>query len=138
MKPVSAEIRQEIAKKSATQTTGQNEGVAVVEFESSIDPTYIGNEVGDASYHTVVTVFEPDVERQNMEFDYLEELLSNPDNMELEIQRRQPARSATREKHPNASSKLPSGNRISRSDEIVKPKVQKSLKKLIVQKQVRL
>ena len=38
------------------------EGLAVIEFESSINPEFIGTEYGDTSYHTVVTVFEPDVE----------------------------------------------------------------------------
>ncbi|MBP3706373.1 MAG: hypothetical protein J6J13_03885 [Clostridia bacterium] len=71
----------------------KNEGVAVIEFESSIDPEFIGTEFGDTDYHTVVTLFEPDTERDGMPFDYAEELLSNPDNYELEIVRRQSARS---------------------------------------------
>lgn len=87
---------------------GGKEGVAVIEFESSIDPEFIGTEYGDTSYHTVVTVFEPDVERDGMEFDYAEELLANPDNIELDIKRRQLAGSATGEKHPNTSSESPS------------------------------
>ena len=84
------------------------EGLAVIEFESSINPDFIGTEYGDTSYHTVVTVFEPDVEREGVEFDYAEELLSNPDNIELEIKRRQSDESATGEKHPNTSKELPS------------------------------
>ena len=84
------------------------ESVAVIEFDSSIDPEYIGTEYGDTNYHTVVTVFEPDVERNGVEFDYAEELLSNPDNIELKIERRQSEGSATGEKHPNTSNELPS------------------------------
>ena len=86
------------------------ESVAVIEFDSSIDPEYIGTEFGDTDYHTVVTVFEPDAERNGMAFDYAEELLSNPNNIELKIERRQPVGSATGEKHPNTSSKLPSSS----------------------------
>jgi predicted transcriptional regulator len=84
------------------------ESVAVIEFESSIAPEFIGTEFGDTEYHTVVTVFEPDVERNGKSFDYAEELLSNPDNFELNIERRQHTRSATRTKQSNTSSKLPS------------------------------
>ena len=87
---------------------GGNEGLAVIEFDSSFDSESVGTEFGDTNYHTVVTVFEPDVERNGVEFDYAEELLSNPDNFELEIKRRQDDESATREKHPNTSSELPS------------------------------
>lgn len=111
------------------------EGVAVIEFDSSIDPNAIGTEFGDRNYHTVVTVFEPDVVRNGMEFDYVEELLSNPNNIELEIKRRLPARSATREKHPNTSSKLPSNDSISQisekstvSNEKVSSKIRESRK----------
>ncbi len=85
-----------------------NEGVAVVEFDSYIDSEFIGTEFGDTNYHTVVTIFEPDVEREGEPFDYAEELLENPNNFELEIEKRQSTGSATREKHPNTSSELPS------------------------------
>ena len=94
-----------------------SEGVAVIEFDSAIDSEAIGTEFGDTSYHTVVTVFEPDIVRNGIEFDYVEELLSNPNNIELQIKRRQPAGSATGEKHPNTSSELPSDNSISRTEE---------------------
>ena len=83
------------------------EGMAVIEFESSIDSEFIGTEFGDTNYHTVVTVFEPDVERQGEPFDYAEELLLNPDNYELEIEQRQPEGSAIGKKHPNTSNELP-------------------------------
>ena len=88
------------------------EGVAVIEFDSSFDPEAVGEEFGDNSFHTVVTVFEPDTDRYGMDFDYAEELLANPDNYELEIKRRQPAESATGEKHPNTSDELPSSGDI--------------------------
>ena len=52
----------------------------------------VGEKYGDTDYHTVVTIFEPDTERYGMPFDYVEELLSNPDNYELDIIRRQSIR----------------------------------------------
>ena len=51
-----------------------------------------------------------------MPFDYVEELLQNPNNRELDIIRRQPERSATGEKHPNTSNELPSNNSIPNQD----------------------
>ena len=56
----------------------------------------------------MVTVFEPDIERNGVSFDYAEELLLNPDNFELKIEKRQSTRSAIGKKHPNTSSELPS------------------------------
>ena len=85
-----------------------NEGLAVIEFENPREADAIGTEFGDTNYHTVVTVFEPDVERDGMPFDYAEELLDNPNNFALDIKRRQSNESATREKHPNTSNELPS------------------------------
>ncbi len=87
-----------------------NEGLAVVEFENPRNTDSIGQEFGDTKYHTVVTVFEPDVFRDGEPFDYAEELLSDPNNFELKIKRRQSTESATGEKHPNTSSKLPSAD----------------------------
>ena len=84
------------------------EGMAAVEFENPRNTDAIGEEFGETNYHTVITVFEPDVERNGMPFDYAEELLSDPNNYELEIKRRQADESATGEKHPNTSNELPS------------------------------
>ena len=103
------------------------EGMAVIEFDSSINPEAIGKEFGDTDYHTVVTVFEPDAERDGMPFDYAEELLQNPNNIELEIKRRQPSRSATREIHPNTSSELSSNATIPQSPQIASKNLQTSL-----------
>ena len=77
------------------------EAVAIIEFDSEIDPGAIGTEFGETKYHTVVTVFEPDMMRNGIEYDYAEELLSNSNNTMLEIVRKQPAQSATGEKSPN-------------------------------------
>ena len=84
------------------------EGMAAVEFENPRNTDAIGEEFGETNYHTVITVFEPDIERNGMPFDYAEELLSDPNNYELEIKRRQDDESATGEKHPNTSNELPS------------------------------
>lgn len=89
-----------------------SEGMAAVEFENPRKTDAIGYEYGETNYHTVVTVFEPDVERDGMPFDYVEELLANPNNYELAIKRRQNTESATGEKHPNASNELPYSNSI--------------------------
>ena len=94
-----------------------SEGVAVIEFDSALSSESIGKEHGDTNYHVVVTIFKPDTERNGVPFDYAEELLANPNNIELEIKRRQLARSATQEIHPNTSSKLPSANSIPHSTE---------------------
>ena len=94
-----------------------NNSVAVIEFESLLPDKAIGTDSGDVDYHTVVTVFEPDTMRDGVEFDYVEELLSNADNIPLTIERGHPARSATREIHPNTSSKLPSNGSISQNPE---------------------
>ena len=89
-------------------TSEGREGMAAVEFENPRNTDSIGTEYGEVNYHTVVTVFEPDVERHGMPYDYVEELLSDPNNYELKIERRQPTESATGEKHPNTSNELPS------------------------------
>ena len=104
-----------------------NEGVAVIEFESSINPEYIGREYGDTRYHTVVTIFEPDVERDGMPYDYAAELLDNPNNIELDIKRRQSAGSAIGKKHPNTSNELPSKDIITENSEKSSGEVKNSL-----------
>ncbi len=94
---------------------------------NQIDPEAIGTEFGETKYHTVVTVFEPDTVRNDVEYDYAEELLLNPNNTMLEIERKQPARSATRENHPNTSSKLLSDDMITVNSEKSSGKTQYSL-----------
>ena len=98
------------------------EGVAVIEFDSAIDPEFVGAEYGDTGYHAVVTVFQPDVERDGMAFDYAEELLSNSDNIELKIERRQSEGSATQANQPNTSNELPYNNSIRNEGEKVNSK----------------
>lgn len=103
-----------------------SEGAAVIEFENPRRQEAIGKKYGDTDFHTVVTVFEPDTIRNGEEFDYVDELLSNPNNQWLDIVKRQPTRSATGEKVPNASSKLPSGNSIAQKSEKSTPLAKKS------------
>lgn len=64
-------------------SNGDKDAMAVIEFDSSIDNEFIDATAGETEYHTVVTVFEPDVERYGVPFDYAEELLLNPNNFEL-------------------------------------------------------
>ncbi len=61
------------------------ECVAVIEFDSSINENYIVKDGKGEEYHTTVTVFEPDVMRDGMPFDYAEYLLSKDTNNEVEI-----------------------------------------------------
>lgn len=63
---------------------GDGENVAVIEFDSTMGSGTIGTEFGDTKYHTVVTVFQPDTVRDGMGYDYMEELLSDPNNFALE------------------------------------------------------
>ena len=67
------------------------ECVAVIEFDSVIDPKYIVNDGKGEEFHTTVTVFEPDVVRDGMPFDYAEYLLSKSTNRELDIIKESPA-----------------------------------------------
>lgn len=84
------------------------EALAVVEFENPRKTDAIGLEYGDTEFHTVVTVFVPDVMRDGMPYDHIEELLSDNNNYELEIKRRQSTESATGANQPNTFNELPS------------------------------
>ena len=50
------------------------EYVAIIEFDAEIDKKYIVEDGKWEKYHTTVTVFEPDVERDGEPFDYIEYL----------------------------------------------------------------
>ena len=90
-------------------TADGTEGTAIVEFVNPKEKDAIGREFGDVNFYTVDTIFEPDIEREGFEFDYIvDELLENPNNYLLEIKERQPEGSATGEIHPNTSNELPS------------------------------
>lgn len=79
----------------------EREGLAVVEFDPEFQDGVVGDEDGETVYHTVVTVFEPDTERYGYEFDYLNELLEDPNNYEIEIKKDSYNEGATGEIHPN-------------------------------------
>ena len=66
-------------------STAIGEGVAIVEFDSSLGEKNIGPEDGDVNYHTVVTVFDSDVSRDGFDYDYVEDVYSNPNNRVLDI-----------------------------------------------------
>ncbi len=61
------------------------ECVAVLEFDSEIDPNYIVKDGHGDEYHTTITVFEPDVSRKGRPFDYQDFLVMKDTNYELEI-----------------------------------------------------
>lgn len=61
------------------------ECVAIIEFDSEIDDKYVIKDGNGDEYHTTVTVFEPDIIRNNGPFDYIEYLLLRGSNQELEI-----------------------------------------------------
>ncbi len=89
------------------------EGLAVVELDAEIDSEFINEEFGESNFHTVVTVFEPDIERSGMPYDYVAELLEDRNNFELEIVRSQNPEDATQEKHPNIFDEPASSTSIS-------------------------
>ena len=77
------------------------ESVAIVEFNSSIEEKNIDNSDEESNFHTVVTVFTPDTERNGYEFDYVERLLENPDNYSIKEEKSTSDEGATGEKAPN-------------------------------------
>ena len=100
---------------------GDLDGLAVVEFENPRNTDAVGLEYGDINYHTVVTVFVPDDVRNDMPYDHLEDLLSDKNNYELEIIRRQPNESANGANQPNTSNELPSNDaNIAQNEPVVK------------------
>ena len=80
------------------------ECVAIVEFDSQIDKKYIIKDGHGEEYHTTVTVFEPDVERNGEPFDYIEYLLLRDGSRELEIVEKSPeSKTAYSETHATVS-----------------------------------
>ena len=61
------------------------EGDIAIEFDSFIESKYIIEDGNGEEYHTTVTIFSPDVERDGDAFDYAEYLSENPSNDELDI-----------------------------------------------------
>lgn len=66
------------------------ECVAIIEFDSYIEKDFIIEDDNGESFHTTVTIFEPDVTRNGEEFDYAEYLLMNYNNHELDIVKESP------------------------------------------------
>ncbi len=66
------------------------ECVAIIEFDSFIEKDFIIEDDNGESFHTTVTIFEPDVTRNGEEFDYAEYLLMNYNNHELDIVKESP------------------------------------------------
>ncbi len=61
------------------------ECVAVLEFDSSIDSDYLIKDGNGDEYNTTITIFEPDVTRKGVPYDYFEYLSSKRTNRVLEI-----------------------------------------------------
>ncbi len=113
-----------------------SEGVAVIEFDSEIDSRFVDDSYGDTKFHTAITIFKPDTERQGMPFDYAEELLENPNNIEIPIiKREQSARSATGEILPTLQDKLLSNDIIPQSESVVNTKAEKSFDGVVAAEQ---
>lgn len=66
------------------------ECVAVIEFDSYINADYIVPDGNGDEYHTTITVFEPDVMRKGVPYDYFEYLNSKKGNRVLEIAEESP------------------------------------------------
>lgn len=107
------------------------ECVAIIEFDSEIDPRYIIEDGKGEEYHTTVTVFEPDVTRDGLPFDYIDYLLeSKPkSNRMLDIKVESPkTETAYSETDATVSEKELSSNSISQNSEKSTPKAKFSLK----------
>lgn len=75
------------------------ECVAVIEFDSEMAKDDIVYDGHGEEYHTTVTVFEPDVVRNGMPFDYIEYLLLDQNNRELDIMTESPESDAAYGEH---------------------------------------
>jgi len=93
------------------------ETATVVEFDPFVDDGNILDDDGDKEFHTVVTVFEPDTVREGIPFDYVEELLLDPNNYEIEIIREQSEESVIGAKQPNTLNELLSDESIPKDSE---------------------
>lgn len=99
------------------------ECVAIVEFDSEIDKKYIMQDGHGEEYHTTVTVFEPNVERKGVPFDYIEYLLLRSGNKELEIVKESSeTETANSETHATVSETKLSSNRLTQPNQEVKQK----------------
>ena len=97
------------------------EGFATVEFENPKRKEAIGYEFGEVNFYVVNTAFIPDVERNGFPFDYAaDELLENPDNILLEIKRKQPGDSADGPIRSSTTNELLSDDKVAEKPVVVK------------------
>lgn len=97
------------------------ECVVVLEFNSSIEEQFISPDGKGDEYHTTVTVFEPDVVRDGLPFDYAEYLLLKESNRELDIIRKSSdTKAAYGETYATASETELSKNNVPQKEENVK------------------
>jgi hypothetical protein len=95
------------------------ECVAVIEFDSEMAKNDIVYDGHGEEYHTTVTVFEPDVVRNGLPFDYVEYLLLNTNNRELDIKRESPKSDAAYgEKFATANEKGLSNSSIPQNSDL--------------------
>ena len=87
-------------------------GFATVEFENPERTGVIGQEFGETNFYTVNTASFPDTTKNGKPFNYMKQLEDNPDNIVLEIKRRQSDDSANWKKHPSTTNELPYNNSI--------------------------
>jgi len=105
---------QEFDADSPELTPKANLEISSIDSIDDIEPTVNTNSTQETENYS-----EDDQFSLGSPFDYAEELLSNPDNYELEIVRRQPERSVTQAKQPNTSNELPSNNSIPSKNDTV-------------------
>ena len=97
------------------------EGFATVEFENPKREAAIGREFGEVNFYVVNTAFIPDTERNGLPFDYAsDELLENPDNILLEIKRKQPIDSADGPIRSSTTAELLSSDKVAEKQAEVK------------------
>ena len=90
----------------------------------NIDKKYIVPDGHGEEYHITVTLFEPDVERKGVPFDYIEYLLLRSENKELEIAKESSkTETANSETHATVSETKLSSNRLTQPKQEVKQKM---------------
>lgn len=83
-------------------------GFATVEFENPERTEVIGTEFGETDFYTVNTAFFPNTTKNGKPYNYMKQLEDNPDNIVVEIKRRQSEDNANWEKLPSTTDESPS------------------------------
>lgn len=100
-----------------------NEYVAVLQFDSDIDPKYLVKDGHGDEYHTTITVFEPDIEVDGEPFDYFTFLTEKDTNYALRIIKESPQKETAIARHlPQSPNEELSNDSIRNPDEKVNGK----------------